>query len=219
MDEEVTFALQLILDRLKTAGPKRVCKSSVAEWFVFTDAAYEVEQCSGGLGAVLVSSDATCRSWFGLKLTEAHCELFGAKNKGTIIYELELLAACLSMELWRDFLVDAFPVLYVDNDSVRHALVRGVASGAVANVMLQRHLKFEVNNSTSVWFARVPTEANIADWPSRGVTHLFFAEKPNDSSNANDLLENIMKEVKDAIRLAKMGEGMWSPRVVKRVRQ
>ena len=219
LDEEVTFALELILDRLKTAGPKRVSKSSAEEWFVFTDAAYEVEQLEGGLGAVLVGSDAACRCWFGLKLTTEHCELFGAQNKGTIIYELELLAACLSMELWKSFLVDAFPVLYVDNDSVRHALVRGIASGAVANVMLQRHLKIEVKNSTSVWFARVPTEANIADWPSRGETHPFFAGKPDESSNANDLLEGIMREVKDATRPAMMGEGKRSPRVVKRVRQ
>ena len=219
LDEEVTFALELILDRLKTAGPKRVSKSSAEEWFVFTDAAYEVEQLTGGLGAVLVSSDAACRCWFGLKLTTEHCELFGAKNKGTIIYELELLAACLSMELWKSFLVDAFPVLYVDNDSVRHALVRGIASGAVANVVLQRHLKIEVKNSTSVWFARVPTEANIADWPSRGETHPFFAGKHDESCNANDLLEGIMREVKDATRPAMMGEGKRSPRVVKRVRQ
>ncbi len=216
LDDEVTFALQLMLDRLKHAGPKKVGKRSVVEWFVFTDAAFETDTCLGGLGAVLVDSKAVCRSWFGMQLSADQCELFGAKKKGTIIYELEMLAACLSMELWKDSLVDSFPVLYVDNDGVRQALVRGVASGTVANTVLQRHLRFEVNNSTSVWFARVPSEANIADWPSRGKAHPFFAEKPDDSKSANTLLIDFMKELEDAVRQVQKGEGDLSPRVPKR---
>ena len=219
LDEEVAFALQLMMDRLKGAGPKKVSKKSVSEWFVFTDAAYETEQLTGGLGAVLVDAEATCRCWFGLVLSNEHCELFGSRRKGTIIYELELLAACLAMELWKQFLVDAYPVLYVDNDSVRQALIRGIASGAVANLFLQRHLRFEVMNSTNVWFARVPTEANIADWPSRNAMHPFFDGKPDDSCNANLLLEDFMRELKEAERPLSKGEGKSSPRVSKRMRQ
>ena len=216
LDEEVNFSLKLMLDRLKTAGPKKVSKNSVAEWFVFTDAAFETETKLGGLGAVLVSSMATCECWFGLQLSSEMCETFGADKKGTIIYELELLAACLSMELWKEFLADSFPVLYVDNDSVRQALVRGIASGNVATVMLQRHLRFEVSNSTSVWFARVPSEANIADWPSRGKSHPFFEGRRDDSCGANDLLEDFLKEIKRALRQFQKGEGDLSPRVSKR---
>ena len=104
VDDDVAFALGLMLDRLKNAGPKKVGKQSVLEWFVFTDAAYEAETETGGLGAVLVNSDGSCKCWFGLQLTSDQCEIFGSKNKGTIIYELELLAACpLQLSCGRTF--------------------------------------------------------------------------------------------------------------------
>ena len=82
LDEDVTFALELMLDRLKLAGPKTVGKNSVAEWFVFTDAAYETDDLVGGLGGVLVASDGTCKGWFGLKLSAEQCEKFWFKEQG-----------------------------------------------------------------------------------------------------------------------------------------
>ena len=33
------------------------------------------------------------------------------------------------------------------------------------------HLEHEALNSSQAWFARVPTEANISDFPSRGEAH------------------------------------------------
>ena len=217
VDDDVAFALGLMLDRLKNAGPKKVGKQSVLEWFVFTDAAYEAETETGGLGAVIVNSDGSCKCWFGMQLTSDQCEIFGSKNKRTIIYELELLAACLAIELLKDFLVDSFPVLLVDNDSVRQAMIPGIASGLVAKTVLQRHLRFEVNHTTSIWFARVPSEANIADWPSRNAEHPFFST--NQIGQAEQKIYWLNFEGCQSGETSRNEDGVKSPHVEKRMRQ
>ena len=52
--------LGLMIDRLKTAGPKRVDTDTVQEWCVFTDASYDAGAQESGLGAVLVGTTGDC---------------------------------------------------------------------------------------------------------------------------------------------------------------
>ena len=56
---------------------------------------------------------------------------------------------------------------------MRFALIRGIGFGTVANTVVRMHLRTEVDVNSSRWFARVPTEANIAGLPSRLVGHPF----------------------------------------------
>jgi hypothetical protein len=86
--------------------------------------------------------------------------------------------------LWADTFIASFPVLYGDNDSVRFALIRGVAQGVVAENIMQFHLEIEVSFNSNIWFARVPTEANIADLPSRALDHSFLASTTNVNRDA-----------------------------------
>ena len=58
-----------------------------------------------------------------------------------------------------------------DNDSVRYALIKASGTGEVASALLKFHLTDEAKRNSLVWFARVPTEANISDYPSRLVRH------------------------------------------------
>ena len=113
----------------------------------------------GGLGAVLVSSDGTCVSWFSLELDNTMCGVFAADTKDTIIYELEMLAACVAMAVWDKELQASYPIVVLDSDSVRHAFIRGVGLGLVAGTLMNLQLKRELSCNTSAWFARVPTEA------------------------------------------------------------
>ena len=55
---------------------------------------------------------------------------------------------------------------YGDNDSARFSLIRASGSGLVASSFLGKYLSWEAENNVATWFARVPTEANIADFPS-----------------------------------------------------
>ena len=47
------------------------------------------------------------------------------------------------------------------------SLIRASGSGDVACAFLAKYLKWEAESNVMTWFARVPTEANIADFPSR----------------------------------------------------
>jgi hypothetical protein len=198
LDDELEHLLVLMIERLEKAGPKTVNAGSFTEWLVFTDAAFEGDTKSGGLDAVLVDKNGQCCSWFSVKMDENLCQVFGANDKETIIYELELLAACLALDVWKECLKASYPVVYTDNDSVRHALIRGVGLGVVAGATMRLQLQMEVANSTSAWFARVPTEANVADLPSRFQLHPFLETGLNDSDKAAECLKVFVKEVNGA---------------------
>ena len=140
-------------------------------------------------------------------------------QKDTIIYELELLAACVALELWAPHLSSSYPVHYGDNDSVRFALIRGVAQGIVAENIMQFHLEVEVSFNSNIWFARVPTEANIADLPSRALDHSFLADHTKVNSDAMRNLDKFLDKVAIVRRNLKRsggGEQLRRPHVVKR---
>ena len=86
------------------------------QWFVFTDAAFEPELLRGGLGAAIFNNLGERVSWFGLPLDEQQCRQFGAGDKQTIIYELELAAAVLALDFWADRMKNGLQVCYGDND-------------------------------------------------------------------------------------------------------
>ena len=68
VDDSLANVLELMIQRLKTAGPKRVDTSTVREWCIFSDASYEPGTFNAGLGAVLVDSRGDCISWFSLAI-------------------------------------------------------------------------------------------------------------------------------------------------------
>ena len=76
-----------------------------------------------------------------------------------------------------------------DNDCVRFALIRGTGLGTVAATIMKLHVQTEGDSNTGLWFARIPTEANLADVPSRLIEHRFLRAEVNDSSNAAAGLE------------------------------
>ena len=109
---------------------------------------------------------------------------------------MELLASCIAMDAWAPKLMASFPVLFGDNDSVRFALIRGTGMGKVASTTMQLHLENEVAFNTNVWFARVPTEANIADIPSRFASHPLLLDSLESSSCAFDSLMKFLDKIK-----------------------
>ena len=206
--------------RLQTAKPKTVDSQTIREWLIFTDAAYDKETKQGGLGTELVNSSGDCVAWFSLPLDRHACCVFGAHGTETIIYELELLAACLAIDVWNHHLRGSYSVHYGNNDSVRFALIRGTGLGTVTATIMNLHLQTEIENNTSLWFARIPTEANLAVIPSRLSDHPFLRAELNESTVAAAGLERFLGEVANARSLMKeKGERhQTSPRVKKIVR-
>ena len=96
---------------------------------------------------MLLDSAGKLVSWFGLVLTSDMCKSLGGSVKETLIYELELLAAVLSLHLWCKNSDSNIHVRFGDNDSVRYALIRASGSGSVAIFLLKFHLKDEAERT------------------------------------------------------------------------
>ena len=199
LDDDARQALSAMAKRLESGEPRRVHMGVMEKWFIFTDASYEPETKTGGLGGVLIDSFGSLVTWFGLRLDHACCVSLGGLLKDTLIYELELLAAVLSLHLWCKSGESNIHVWFGDNDSVRYALIKASGSGKVAIAMLKFHLLDEASRNSLVWFARVPTEANISDFPSRLVEHPFLPSTHCCNSLATTALDKILNEISEVM--------------------
>lgn len=189
------LSLEAMRLRLQSPEPRRVTCSARDRWFIYTDASYESESKTGGLGGVIVDGDGSLVSWFSFALDEKVCKALGSETKDTLIYELELFAAILSLLLWCKGGDDNIYVWFSDNDSVRYALIKASGTGSVATALLQIHLVDEAKRSSLVWFARVPTEAYISDYPSRLVPHPFLDNSHCCNSLALERFNSMMEQV------------------------
>ncbi len=171
LDDGLKLSLALMSQRLQTGKPRSIGAVRPETWYLYTDASYEPTVMQGGLGAVLIDSAGTCVEWFGMELSQEVCKRLNPDKKETIIYELELAAYVLATYFWLKKIETGVQVAFGDNDSVRYALIRGSAVGTTANALLEFHIKNEASANLCTWYARVPTESNISDWPSRSVSH------------------------------------------------
>lgn len=80
LDEDLVAALQSMLLRLKTGGPRVVSSSKVKCWHIFTNVACEQSTQCGGLGGVFFDNSANVCSWFGIEVSQATSKLLGAKE-------------------------------------------------------------------------------------------------------------------------------------------
>ena len=74
---------------------------------------------------------------------------------------------------------------------MRHSLIRANGNGSIAKALLSYYLRHESLQSAAVWFARVPTEANLSDFPSRGKCHPLLRPDLDQSLVALHTLEDI----------------------------
>ena len=87
---------------------------------------------TGGLGGAFLNEKGKLVSWFGLKLESDIRKLLGSWNKDTLIYELELCAAVLFINLWCRGGYNNLHVSFGDNEGVRCALIKASRTGAAA---------------------------------------------------------------------------------------
>ena len=92
----------------------------------------------------------------------------GYPGKSTVIFEAELLALLISFVLWKKILKGHPCVAYIDNNSTRDVCISGSARTFPGSILVAQVLAVEDTHEIIPWFARVPSESNIADGPSRG---------------------------------------------------
>ena len=89
-------------------------------------------------------------------------------------------------------------VCFGDNDGVRFSMRRGTCSSCVASWLMEYHLHKEALNNLCLWFARVRTEANINDLPSRGVYHPMLTGRCDESAGALAWFETLKCKLMEA---------------------
>lgn len=196
IDDDLKCALVAMAQRLEDAKPREVTAFQVEQRFMYTDASYEGEVRTGGLGGVLIDQSGDVVQWFGLAVEQEVCDALGAQEKGMIIYELELLSAVLATALWSDGRHDKLFVHFGDNDGVRFSLIRASSNNHVGQSLVRFQLELESQLCLQTWYARVPTEANISDYPSRLQKHPLLREGCDCSVAALEKLKHILLVVK-----------------------
>lgn len=168
--EPCWLAMIRFAEFLKTSKPRRVQRSTQRSLAIYTDACYEptssVWAC--GIGGLLVAPDGTPFQAFSYQLTDEQTIALGCKTKETIIFEAELLALVVALELWSATIQCCPTVFFIDNNGVRDVAISGSARSAVANILLEILLQTESCSSIFSWFARVPSPSNPSDGLSRG---------------------------------------------------
>lgn len=102
-------------------------------------------------------------------------------------------SSVLALDYWADRMRDGLQVCFGDNDAARFSLIRGNCASPVATKLMEHHLRREADCNLCVWFARVPTEANVSDYPSRDEVHPLLPECCDESVGARTCLGEIRK--------------------------
>ena len=183
VDDGLSGALQVLRDRMAAARPRQIDLNLIHFFVLFTDAAFDPGK-GAGLGAVLVGPNRKVVAWFGLKLTMIHLQPIFQEGRQTVIGELETLAAAVALRLWSRVLTSSKLLLFIDNEGARFSLIKGVSKAPAITSICSIASQVLDESCIMPWFSRVPSPSNLADLPSRDVSHpllLLGLRTPHDS--------------------------------------
>ena len=169
-DQQDSF--RSLLERLKNAKPRTIFASPPCPpVLVFTDGACEPDGDSfaGSIGGVLVvptNGEPTIKA-FGCHLPAALMDLWAKTGKKHLIGPVELYAVCLARRCWSEFLHNRV-IFFVDHGGVLASLITGASRDATWRKLLLTLEQVDSEVPCLSWFARVPSQSNISDGPSRG---------------------------------------------------
>ena len=175
LSADMVKSLVLYKKLLSVDVPRELRVGSDRSFFVFTDASFEPDHPSwqAGLGAVLCSREGHIIQYFSVHADAALREKLNVSRKKTIIFELEFFTIWCALHSWSKWFQDSQVVLYTDNDGVRDCLIACQTDSTNGRQILDACLRAEFELRGNFWFARVPTDSNIADWPSRNELEFF----------------------------------------------
>ena len=175
--DATSFALRFVQEKIEKSRPRIVDVNSREVIYVFTDAAFESEALTGGLGAVLLSSSGEVIRWAGQNLDPSFMASIIAEDQKQFIGELETLAVLAAISMWKDWLAAKHVVFFIDNEASRFCILKGYSKNPCISKMVHALATLEEEVGCFAWYARVPSEANIADPPSRGSSHMLLPEE------------------------------------------
>ena len=175
LSPNLVTSLVLYKKLLDVDVPRELRIGSNKSFCVFTDASFEPDhpEWQAGLGAVLCSTEGKIIQYFSVHADAALREKLNVSQRKTIIFELEFFTIWCALHCWSKWFRDSQVVLYTDNDGVRDCLIACQTDSTNGRQILDACLRAEFELRGNFWFARVPTDSNIADWPSRNELSFF----------------------------------------------
>ena len=92
-----------------------------------------------------------------------------------VICQAELAVVPLAFQTWANVIAHRDVFSFIDNDPAKDALVLGSSRSDWSAQAVRRTRLLCAELSAAVWYERVPSPSNIADWPSRGDTASLLA--------------------------------------------
>ena len=84
-----------------------------------------------------------------------------------VVAQAELAPVFLAAVVWAERLRGKHLIVWIDQNAARQGLVKGYSPSEMSAELIDHALEALAQLGVYVWFTRVPTEANIADFPSR----------------------------------------------------
>ena len=172
VDDLQLAAFNNLLERYRNPSPRVLfVEREVKPVLLFTDGACEVVngKMLATVGAVIFHPDEKLPRAYGCSVSERLLTQWHDADKIHPVSLTELYALCVARGLWKRLLDNTRTIIFIDNQGVLDACIRGWSS---ENQMKQLLFQFELLDGAAPcvpWFARVPSISNCADYPSRGL--------------------------------------------------
>ena len=165
---DAILAMKLHSCLLRDGRPRELKPSSAASWFIQTDACYDADgaNVTAGVGAVLFNPAGRPILFFSQKLPDEMVSVLNPSGKQTAIFEREFFALFCAFSLWGERVTNA-GVIYTDNNGVRDSLISCVSRNVTTRKILIATMALECICQLTPWYARIPTDFNLSDGPSR----------------------------------------------------
>ena len=167
LDDQAIEALNLVKRLLACMKPRVITCLKLQHTLIFTDGACEGDQFSNvTCGGVVI--EPTSRWWFGIRVPKGLVQSWTTLGgKQQVIAEAEMLPILIARELLCLSNLVCPVIVFVDNESVKNALIKGYSEVVCLRRMSQVYVEQELNFNLATWVNRVPTASNPADAPSR----------------------------------------------------
>ena len=176
--QELATVVAYIVSALRSCPP-RVIKvtDETRPMLAFTDGAYE--PCEGGAvasaGLVLVDGANSFRTVREVAVPSELIQHWSREGAKQLIVYLELWPILVFLSHYGSFLRNRRVVVFIDNNAVRDALIKGSSPICDIFCMLALCSHYVSSYSLCPWFTRVASESNPGDDPSRGQSRRMAA--------------------------------------------
>ncbi len=171
LDEAARVTLAWWSEAMRSARPREVAMDDAGPpVLIFTDGFCDPEHDPpvAGFGALLYDPLDDVTECFGAYLPPTMArDLVEEVGGRQLVGQAELIPAIAAREAWGSRLKKRRVINFVDNDAARHGLVRGYSPSSASCWLLGEFWRRELILEASSWFARVASESNVADGPSR----------------------------------------------------